>query len=224
MAGPKKKKVGVILAGCGFQDGSEIHESVLTLLYLDLAGAETVCYSLDKAQTDVIDHKTGALVKESRNALTEAARIARGAVTDIKKAKAADFDALILPGGYGAAKILCNFAAKGAECSVDPEVERLLLETQKAGKPIGAICIAPAVVARAFKGKKDGVILTIGRDEGTAEALERMGAEHEMRRVDEIAVDEDNKVVSTPAYMMAKSIKEAAAGIEKLVKKVVELA
>ncbi len=219
-----KKKIGVILAGCGVMDGSEIHEAVLTLLAIDRGGAQAVCMAPDKPQADVVDHAGNKPAKESRNCLVEAARIARGEIVALSKVKAADLDAVVMPGGYGAAKNLCTFAMKGAECAIDPEVDRLLGEMRKAKKPIGAICIAPAVVARHFQGKDAGVKLTIGTDEGTAKALETMGARHEAHPVDEIAVDEKHKVVTTPAYMLAQSIGQAASGIEKLVAKLIAMA
>lgn len=218
------KKIGVILSGCGYLDGAEIHESVITLLALDRAGAEIKIMAPNKSQMHVINHKSGDVTGEVRNVLTESARIARGAVEDIAEIKAADLDGLILPGGYGAAKNLTDFAVKGAECTIHPEVERLLKDMIKAKKPVGVICIAPAVLARALKGKGPKAKLTIGNDKDTAKALETLGAKHVTCKVDDIVVDEENKVVSTPAYMLGPSIKNVAAGIEKLVKKVVELA
>lgn len=219
-----KKRIGVLLSGCGVNDGAEIHEAVLTLLALDRAGAEIVCMAPNRDQRDVIDHAAGAPAEETRNCLVESARIARGEIRDLKDVGAGDLDALVLPGGFGAAKNLCSFAVDGAECSIDPEVDRLLGEVHAAGKPIGAMCIAPAVVARHFQGKDAAVTLTIGTDEGTAAALETMGAKHEAHPVDEIAVDEAAKVVTTAAYMLASGPAEAASGIEKLVAKVLELA
>ncbi|MBI4179848.1 isoprenoid biosynthesis glyoxalase ElbB [bacterium] len=215
-------KIGVILSGCGVMDGSEIHESVLTILAIDRAGAEAVCFAPDKNQKHVINHLTQAESRESRNVLAESARIARGKIQDLRKATADGLDAAILPGGYGAAKNLCDFAFKGPDCELDPDVRQILSDLNAAGKPIGAICISPAVVARALGSKHPK--LTIGTDPGTAGALEKMGAKHQAARVDEIVVDEDLRIVSTPAYMLAGRISEAAAGIEKLVAEVVRLA
>jgi enhancing lycopene biosynthesis protein 2 len=217
------KKVAVILSGCGKQDGAEIHESVLTLLALDRAGATYEVLAPDKPQRQVVNHATGQEVKQTRNVLVEAARIARGAVKDIARAKGSDYDAVILPGGYGAALNLSDFALRGAECTVDEHVARFLREAHQAGRPIGAICIAPAVVARVF-GPDLHPTLTIGSDTATAAALEKMGARHEVRRVDQIAVDEKNKIVTTPAYMLAQRISEVATGIERLVEAVLRLA
>ena len=218
------KKIGVLLAGCGVYDGSEIHESVLTLLAIDRAGATAVCIAPDKEQMHTIDHGSGEEAKEARNCLTEAARIARGEVQPLNKVKVEDSDALILPGGFGAAKNLCSFATEGADCSIDPEVDRFIGEILAAKKPLGAICIAPAVVARHFKDKEQSALLTIGTCKETSAALESLGAKHEEKLVDEILVDQENKIVSTPAYMLAESIGEAAVGIEKLVQEVVKMA
>ncbi len=218
------KTIGVLLSGCGHLDGAEIHEATITLLALDRGGAEIKCLAPNKSQMHVIHHKTGDVTGEVRNVMTEAARIARGEIEDIAEIKADDLDALILPGGYGAAKNLVDFAVKGADCTIHPEVDRLINDMVKAGKPVGVICIAPAVMARAMKDKGIKVKLTIGNDKSTAEALEAMGAQHVDCSVDDIVVDEDHKVVSTPAYMLGPSIKNVAAGIEKLVAKVIEIA
>lgn len=210
------KRVGVVLSGCGVYDGSEIHEAVLTLLALDRAGASAVCMAPDVDQAHVIDHRTGEEADGPRNVLTESARIARGQVKNIQDVTARELDALILPGGYGAAKNLSTFAFKGADCTVHGDVTRLVKQVHQAGKPIGAMCIAPVAIARIFGGELR-VDLTIGSDPETAAAIERMGARHVESPVTEIVVDEANKVVSTPAYMSAKTISEAAEGIGKLV-------
>ncbi len=216
------RKIGVVLCGCGVQDGSEIHEAVCTLLEIARNGAEAVCVAPDLPQADVVDHLKGAKTSETRNMLTEAARIARGKVRDIHGVGAKDLDAVILPGGFGAAKNLCDFAVSGANCRVNPDVERLLLEMHAAGKPIGAICIAPTAVARVFGKKGIPVQLTIGSDPGTAAKIETMGARHVVRNVREVCIDEENRIVSTPAYMLAGSIDEAADGIALLVREVVK--
>jgi len=214
-------RVAVVLSGCGYLDGAEVQESVLTLLALDRAGAEVECFAPDKEQLDVVDHRSGeTAIGESRNVLAESARIARGEIRDIAQARAADFDAVILPGGYGAAKNLSSFAVDGPDCSVDPEVERLLREAEQAGKPIGLICIAPAIGARLFP----EVELTIGSDADTAGALEQMGAHHKSCPVEAFVTDERARVVSCPAYMLGPGIKDVAAGIEGLVSEVLRLA
>ena len=212
-------KVGVVLAGSGVMDGSEIHEAVLTLYFLDRSGAEIVCMAPDVNQLDVVNHLKGEPSDETRNVLVEAARIARGDIKDIKEIKASGLDALIFPGGYGAAKNLCNFAVKGADCIVNPDVERLIKEMHEAGKPIGFICIAPVIAAKVL-----GAEVTIGSDKDTAAAIEKMGGKHVIREVEDIVFDGKNNVVSTPAYMLGPTISKVALGIGKLVDKVLELA
>ncbi|MCT4714713.1 isoprenoid biosynthesis glyoxalase ElbB [Enterobacteriaceae bacterium H18W14] len=214
------KKVGVVLSGCGVYDGSEIHEAVITLLAIARAGAEAVCFAPDKPQTDVINHLANDEANEGRNVLVEAARIARGAIMPLAKADADELDALIVPGGFGAAKNLSDFASKGIECRVDSELRRLTREVHAQGKPIGFMCIAPAMLPKILDMP---VRLTIGTDIDMAELLEEMGAEHVPCPVDDIVVDEERKVVTTPAYMLATRIDEAAAGIEKLVARVLVL-
>jgi len=219
----KKKRIGVLLAGCGVMDGSEIHEATLTLYFLDRQGAEIICMAPDKVQFDVVNHVAGTPVAEKRNVLVEAARIARGKIVDVKTVKADELDAIIIPGGFGAAKNLCTFASEGADCRADEDVARLLRDLHLKKKPIGALCIAPALIARLF-GSQLSPEITIGTDQGTASALEKMGAKHRKAKVDEIVVDSRNKIVTTPCYMLAQSIKEVGAGAEKLVGKILEMA
>jgi len=216
------KKIAIVLSGCGFKDGSEIHESVLTILSVVKTGSTPLFFAPDKNQTKVTNHITDDVAEEQRNILNESARIARGNIKDIKKLKASDVDAVIFPGGYGAAVNLCDFALKGPECSVDPEVERVIKDFHKAKKPIGAICIAPALISKVLG--THGVEVTIGTDKQTASAIEKTGSKHINKQVDEIHLDEKNKVVSTPAYMLAQNIAEAEKGISKLVNKVVDMA
>ncbi len=216
------KKVGVILAGCGVNDGSEIHEAVCTMVALDRAGAEMIFMAPDKPQLDVVDHRTGEATGEQRNVMTEAARIARGDIRDIAAVKAADLDAVIIPGGFGAAKNLCNFATAGTDCEADPGVATLLRDMHAAGKPIGALCIAPALLAKVLGGVKPQ--LTIGNDPGTAGALEQMGAKHENASPIEVVVDQANKIVTTPCYMVAGRIGEVATGTEKAVTVLLKMA
>jgi len=215
------KKVGVVLSGCGVYDGAEIHESVITLLALARQGAQAVCFAPDKNQSEVINHLTGEPVAETRNILIEAARIARGAIQPLSQAKADELDALIVPGGFGAAKNLSSFASQGSECHVDARLQALAQQMHAAGKPLGFICIAPALLPKIFDFP---LRLTIGTDIDTAEAIEEMGGEHVPCPVDDIVVDEENKVVTTPAYMLAEDIAQAATGIEKLVERVLVLA
>ncbi len=217
------KKVGVLLAGCGVMDGAEIHEAVLTLLALDRAGAQAACLAPGADQMHVVNHLTGQpSAGERRNCLVEAARIARGKVQDVAQARAVDLDALIVPGGFGAAKNLCDYAVKGAQMSVRPEVERLLREMNEAGKPLGFICIAPVIAAKVF-GRKQAQV-TVGNDPATAADIESWGARHVACPVEKIHVDKALRIVSTPAYMLARRICEAEAGITALVTEVLKMA
>ena len=216
------KKIGVILAGCGVYDGSEIHEAVLTLLALDRAGADAICFAPDTEQFHVINHLKGEVADgEKRNVLVESARIARGNISDLKKMDPSSLDALIIPGGFGAAKNLCDYAVKGTGFDVDPDVTRAIQSIHRAGKPLGFMCISPVIAARLLGSEQ--VELTIGNDSATATDIESLGARHLDRRVDEIVVDMKHKVVSTPAYMLGPTISEVAKGIDALVSKVLEL-
>lgn len=214
-------KIGVVLSGCGVYDGSEIHEAVITLLAIDRAGAEAVCMAPDIAQLHVVNHLSGEPVAgESRNVLVESARIARGKIKNMAEVTVNDFDALIFPGGFGAAKNLCDFAVNGTDCTVDPEVERLVKATLAARKPLAAVCIAPALIARIVG---DQTQLTIGTDADTGSAIDTMGGKHINCPVREFVIDREHKIVSTPAYMLAGRISEAADGIEKTVRALINL-
>ena len=213
-------KIGVVLSGCGVNDGSEIHEAVITMLELDRAGAEMVLMAPNIDQLHVINHATGEEMEDSRNVLIESARISRGNIEDIAGVTSENLDALIFPGGFGVAKNLSDYAMAGMECSINPDVLRLSREVHNDGKPIGVICIAPAIMAKILAGDTE---LTIGFDEQTASDIDAMGAKHVLCPVDEIVVDKEKKVVSTPAYMEAQSIKQAASGIEKLVVEILNM-
>lgn len=208
-------RVAVVLSGCGYLDGAEIQEAVFTLLFLDRAGAEVSCFAPDKEQMHVVDHRSGDVTGDKRNVLTESARIARGKIEDLKHAKMADFDALVMPGGFGAAKNLSNFAVAAADADVDPELLRVIGEAVKDDKPIVAICISPAVLAAALKKVGSEATLTIGHDAGTAGAIEKLGSHHQDCPVDRMVVDEEHRVISTPAYMLGPGPKGVAAGIEQ---------
>jgi len=205
----------VVLSGCGHLDGSEIREAVLTLLALDRRGAVATCAAPDSAQAHVVNHLTGQVEPGAqRNVLHEAARIARGAVEPLERVRAADFDAIFLPGGYGAAKNLSSFAFDGAAGTVHPELTRLLREFRAAGKPVGAVCIAPAVLVLALG---EGEV-TIGDDAGTAAVVEAMGGVHHSCPVDRIHVDTARRIVTAPAYMYGRaSISGVADGIDAAV-------
>lgn len=214
------KKVAVILSGCGVYDGAEIHESVITLLRLDQRGAQVQCFAPNIPQLHVIDHLTGEQTSETRNVLVESARIARGQVKDIREADVSEFDALIVPGGFGAAKNLSSFAVEGDKCTVQPDVLALAEAFAEAGKPVGLMCISPALAAKIYG---PGVVCTIGNDAGTSAAVVKMGGTHEECDVHDIVEDTQRKLVTTPAYMLATSISDAASGIYKLVDRVLEL-
>jgi len=215
------KKVGIVLSGCGFLDGSEIHEATLTLLFLSQFGAEVVCMAPHMNHHGVVNHLSNEVTDDARNVLAESARIARGNIKDIKDIKGKDIDALIIPGGYGAAKNLCNFASKGVDCTVNPDVERLLSELHASKKPMGFICIAPVIAAKVLS--QFNPLLTIGSDKDTVDAINTMGGRHCECTVSKIALDKKNKIVSTPAYMLGPSIASVAKGIQKLVFNVLEL-
>ena len=208
-------RVGVLISGCGYLDGAEIHESVFTLLALSKLGHEIVPIAPDIAQRGVTDHGSGnASAGESRNVSTEAARIFRG--QPVAPDAAGELDALIMPGGFGAALNLCDFGEQGADCEVDPKVGELIRSMVRAGKPVGAWCIAPALLAASLRGEPS-VQLTIGTDKGTADAIESMGAKHVDCAVTECVIDKEHKVVSTPAYMYDAKIHEVRQGIQKAV-------
>lgn len=210
------KKIGVLLSGCGYLDGAEIHEAVLTLLALDKAGAEAICLAPDIMQHDVINHYTGLKMKnESRNVLVESARIARGVITNLKDISSLNLDALILPGGFGTAKNLSNYAFKATECEVNSDVAMAVQSFYKAGKPLGFLCISPVIAAKVLG--KEHIELTIGNDPETAEHINAMGARHINCQVWNTIVSGNGKVISTPAYMLGPSIGEVAKGIDKLV-------
>lgn len=216
-------RVAVCLSGCGFKDGSEIHEAVLTLLALDRSGAEIICCAPNADQPSVVNHLTGqTAAAEKRNMLIEAARIARGQIQDLAAVRATDIDALIFPGGVGAATNLCTFAKDGANCNVLPQVARLIGEMLETDKPIGAICIAPALLARVTTQLGLRPKVTIGRDATTAAAIEKMGAHHVTCDATDCIIDEHHNLVTTPAYMLASGPAEVEQGIRKLVEQVLK--
>lgn len=210
------KRVAVVLSGCGVFDGAEIHESVLTLLELDRQGAEYQCFAPDIPQHHVIDHITGNEMDETRSVLVESARIARGNIKPLGEFNAEDFDALMLPGGFGAAKNLSSLAFNGPDCSVNTDLKNAVNAMIDSGKPIGALCITPAVLAKILEGK--AATLTIGSDPGTVGAIEAMGGQHQETTHGEVVVDERLKLVTSPCYMLDASISQIAEGAEKTVR------
>lgn len=215
------KKVAVVLSGCGFLDGTEITEAISTLIALSEAGAQYTCFAPDQ-EIKAVDHIKQAPTTESRNALTEAARIARSQIQNLRELKENDFDAVVFPGGYGAAKVLSSWATNGANATVHPEVSRVITEFHKAAKPIGAICIAPTLIAKTLGSQ--GVNLTIGNDAGTAAEIEKTGARHVNCPVTDYVSDRDHKVLTTPAYMYEAKPHEVFTGIRKMIRELVEMA
>ncbi len=213
------KKIGVILSGCGNQDGSEIREATLTLWAIHKNGADFQCFAPDVPQHHVLNHITGQEMDEQRNVLIESARIARGDIKDLALCDPALIDALILPGGLGAAKNLCSYAFDGPGCSVNKEVTRVIREMHERGKPIGALCIAPVIVAKVL----GQVEVTTGQDRKTAENLALMGARHTPTLQGEIAVDRQNKIVTTPCYMLNSRVDQIGEEADNLVKAVLGL-
>lgn len=216
-------KAGVLLSGCGVIDGSEIHEAVSILIALDKRGAQIVCMAPNMKQAETVNHLNRRPMEPARNVLEEAARIARGKIKDLAVVTAGELDALILPGGFGAAKNLCNFAKKGAEMTVQEQVKHLLIEMHKAEKPIGLACIAPVIAAKVFSelGLKPKV--TIGTDAGTASAINQMGATHQDTGPTDICVDEPNRLVTTPCYMNDVGPWTVFQGAEKMVNEVLRM-
>lgn len=213
------KKFAVILSGCGVYDGSEIHESVFTLWAIAKAGAEYEIFAPDINQSHVINHITGDEMDEKRNVLVESARIARGDIKPLSGLDVAQFDALIIPGGFGAAKNLSSFAFEGPDCSIHPEVEKAVRETNEAGKPIGAICISPVIIAKVLGEAK----MTIGSDQGTAEAIKEMGATHVNTTHGEVVIDNERKIATTPCYMLNATVPQIATGAENIVNAVIKM-
>ena len=219
------KNILVLLAGCGAKDGSEIQEAVLTLLAIKKAGADYTCASLNKDQKHVLNFIDDSEISTSRNMMQEAARIARGDIKDMAKLSMKDFDALIIPGGFGVAKNFCTFAFEGTKASVEPEVKRIIQEAYAMKKPIGAICIAPALVALSLVEKNPNITMTLGTAEEANTNLTQIGVKFKSCPTTAHTVDEDNLIVSSPAYMHGDStIAELDEGISKCVKAVIEMA
>ena len=213
-------RVAVVLSGSGVKDGSEIHEAVSAMIALDRAGYRMVLTAPDIDQTSSIDHLTDEDLPEKRNVLRESARIARGDIVPLAELSDGDYDAVLFPGGFGAARNLCSFAVDGPECTVLPEVEGLIRRASSSGKPVVAMCIAPVLLARCIG---DGVKVTIGNDPGTAAAIEKMGGVHVECEVDAAVIDRERRVVTTPAYMLAEGPAQVFRGAEAMVSALGEL-
>jgi enhancing lycopene biosynthesis protein 2 len=209
----------VVLSGCGVFDGAEIHEAVMTLYAIEKHGGTYRIFAPNVMQHHVINHITGEPVKESRNVLAEAARIARGKIRPLTEYRASEFDALIFPGGFGVAKNLCTYAFDGTDCHVDRVVEDAIRSTHRAGKPIGALCIAPVLIARVLQ----DVTVTIGDDTTTAADIKSMGGRHENKGHGEVTIDRRNRIVSAAAYMLDATVSDVARDAEEVVKAIQEL-
>ena len=212
-------KIAVVLSGCGVYDGAEIHEATLTLYAIARNGASYEIFAPDMDQHHVINHINGEEMNESRNVLVESARIARGDIKALSEFSGKDFDAMIFPGGFGAAKNLSTFAFEGPDCSVNADVEKAIRDMISLGKPIGALCISPVIFAKMLGEVK----VTIGQDKGTAEAVEKMGATHVSSSHGEIVIDQGYKLVTTPCYMLDANIAQIGEGAENVVKAVLDL-
>jgi enhancing lycopene biosynthesis protein 2 len=219
-------KVAVVLCGAGRGDGSEIHEAVSCLVHLSRLGASYACFAPDGPQAEVINHITGEAMAESRNQMVEAARISRGEISPLGSLDPSQFDAVVFPGGFGAAKNLCTFAKEGADCTVDGEVERVVKGFHSAGKPVSMCCIAPVIGAKVL-GKASGgpgIKVTIGDDEGVAAAMEKWGSSNVIRPVTKATVDETNRITSTPAYMYGEASPwEVYQGIGEMIEELMRL-
>ncbi len=212
-------KIAIILSGNGVYDGAEIHESTMTMYSVVKLGGEYQIFAPDINQHHVINHVTGEEMNETRNVFIESARIARGNIKALSELNAKDYDGIIFPGGFGAAKNLSSFAFHGSDCTVLTDVERVITESVKERKPIGALCISPTVIARVL----EGVRVTIGQDKGTAEAIEKMGGTHTNTNHGEVTIDEDFKVATTPCYMLDATIVDIADGAMNVTKAVFDM-
>ncbi len=212
------KKFAVVLSGNGVFDGTEIHEATLSLYAIRKQGASYDVFAPDMEQYHVVDHTNGEEMKEKRNVLKEAARIARGNIKPLDQFDPEAYDALLIPGGFGAAKNLSTFAFDGTDCTVQADVEEAIKGMHKAGKPIAALCIAPVLLAKVLGNVK----LTIGQDEGTAEAIEKMGGTHKTTNHGEVVIDEQNMLFTTPCYMLDADIAQIGEGAENIVRAVLK--
>lgn len=219
-------KFAVVLSGCGVFDGSEIHEATMTMLAIDESGCDYQCFAPDTWQAKTIDHYTGQAIAiagddDNRNVLAESARIARGNIKNLKEFNVKEYDAIVFPGGFGAAMNWSNFAVKGYDCELNKEVEKVIHDAYENNLVIGAMCIAPVVIAKALA--KHKVKVTIGTDKDVGAGITKMGAVFEPKGMLDVCIDEENRVVTTPAYMLAKSIKDIRRGTQNLIDEMLNL-
>ncbi len=212
------KKIAVILSGSGVFDGSEIHEATLSLLAIAKNNAQYECFAPDIEQHHVINHITGKEMNDKRNVLIESARIARGKINPLNLLNEKNFDALVLPGGFGAAKNLSDFAFKGQELEINNEVSKVISSFHSNNKPIAALCISPVILAKLIPDCK----VTIGSDEATIKAIEFMGATHQATTHGEVLFDEKNKIITTPCYMLDANITQIETGVNNAINKLID--
>jgi len=212
-----KTKFAIILSGSGVYDGSEIHEATMSMYAVVKNGGTYSVFAPDVDQVHVINHISGEEMNETRNVLVESARIARGDIKALSEFNVKDFDAILFPGGFGVAKNLSSLAFDGANCKLNKEVEKVVRDMHEAKKPIGALCIAPAMIARIINTAE----VTIGSDVDTANTIEAMGATHTMANHEEIVIDKKNKIVTSPCYMLDADIVQIAKGAENVVKTII---
>lgn len=213
------KKFAVILAGSGYIDGSEIHEATFSLYAIMSQGAEYQIFAPDVKQHHVVDHITGKEMDEERNVLVESARIARGDIKPMSEFRQEEFDALLMPGGFGVAKNLCTYAFDGADMKINPEVEKAVKDIISADKPIAGLCISPVIISKVV----DDVELTIGKDEHVAADTEKMGSRHKQTGHGEVVVDSKYKIATTPCYMLESTVLNIFDGANNVVKAVMDM-
>ncbi len=225
-------KFGILLSGCGVYDGAEIQEATMAMLAIKEAGHEYQCISLNKEQHHVINHLTGEEIDQRRNMMVESARIARGEVVEVKNISPADIDALVIPGGFGSAKNFSKWAFLGPEGEIDAEIKLLIVNMVNVGKPVCALCVSPVVVAKALEGSGISANMTLGSDQesspydiaGFNGGIEAVGAKAEMKTIKEILVDETNKIVTAPCYMMDANILEIRNNVKQAIEATISLA
>jgi enhancing lycopene biosynthesis protein 2 len=224
-------RIGVLLSGNGVYDGSEIHESVFTLLAIDENKGEAVCMAPNIEQHHVVNHISGDEMPEKRNVMVEAARIARGAILDLADMNADKLDALVIPGGFGAAKNLTKWAFSGPDGEINAEVKRIINEFVQAKKTIVGLCMGPTVIAKALQGAGLEERLTVGSTEekspyeiaAISQGMEKTGAVAEMKTIREIAVDHKNRIITAPCYMMEGSITDVRDNIKQAIDELFEM-
>lgn len=224
-------KIGVLLHGSGVYDGTEIQEAVLSLLAIRELGHEYICLAPDIQQHHVINHTNGEEMSERRNVLVESARIARGEIEALTLSHVDKIDALVLPGGFGTAKNFTKWAFSGPDGEIDPLVRDFLRSVIKQAKPIAALCMSPTTVAKALQDTGVKSTLSVGSNEAASPydidaisgGMEVAGARVEMKTVEEVSVDVENKIVCAPCYMMEADILQIRSNIYQAVKKMIDL-